>query len=139
MFTLHPLLAHDTFALGHLEICQLLLMNDSNYPWFILVPRVENVQEIFELSDGEQHQVLKESSLLGKAVCEAFKADKLNIAALGNVCPQLHIHHIARYHNDPAWPAPVWGKVERKLYNTTEKAAVIEKLQSSLTKNISWY
>ena len=138
MFTLHPLLARDTFLLGRFNLCQLLLMNDSNYPWFILVPEVDNIKEIFQLSEADQIQVLQESSRFGKIVYEVFNADKLNVAALGNVCPQLHIHHIARYKNDPAWPAPVWGKAAAKPYTENEKAGIIEKLTNSLQDDFTW-
>jgi len=138
MFELHSILKQDTYSLGHFDICQLLLMNDSNYPWFILVPQANSIQEIFQLPEVDQIQVLKESSRLGKIICEVFNADKLNVAALGNVCPQLHIHHIVRYRNDPAWPAPVWGKIPAKPYSGNGKAVIIEKLKSRLHDNFHW-
>lgn len=84
-------------------------MNDSNYPWLILVPKREGVREIFELSESDQQQLLRESSMVSRLLVELFSPDKINIAALGNMVPQLHIHHIARFTSDPAWPAPVWG------------------------------
>jgi len=133
------MLARDSFVLGQFDLCQLLLMNDANYPWFILVPKVENIQEIFQLSPEHQLQLLKESSELSQAIHKAFQAHKLNVAALGNVCPQLHIHHIVRYTTDPAWPKPVWGNVPAKQYAEPTKAALIEKLKPSLTKSFSWF
>jgi len=138
MFTLHPILARDTFTLGHFELCQLLLMNDCNHPWFILVPRVDNVQEIFQLSPRQQNQLMTESSHLGSIIQTVFRGDKLNIAALGNVCSQLHLHHIVRYKSDPAWPAPVWGKIAAKPYNEKDKTRIIEQLQSRLTEDFTW-
>ena len=109
MFELHPQLEKDCIFLGQFELCTLLLMNDSNYPWFILVPEREGLREIYELSDSDQELFLKESSFLSRILKKYFHADKINIAALGNVVPQLHIHHIARYEGDLSWPAPVWG------------------------------
>ncbi len=80
-----------------------------NYPWFILVPRLPNAKEIFQLSYQHQHQLLDESTRLSRWMEKEFKGDKLNIAAIGNIVSQLHLHHISRYKNDKAWPAPVWG------------------------------
>jgi len=120
MFELHPRLAQDTFLVGDFPLCHLLLMNDTNYPWFILVPRRTEIREIFELENRDQQQLLKESSLLAKVLNQLFQADKLNIAALGNMVPQLHIHHIVRYQTDQAWPNPVWGLFPTQPY--TERA-----------------
>lgn len=107
---LHPRLAADCLRLGALPLCELLLMNDARYPWYILVPRREHVREIFELAEADQAQLLHESSRLSRAMAEALTPDKLNIAAIGNVVPQLHVHHVARFAGDAAWPAPVWGQ-----------------------------
>ena len=115
-FTLHPQLAHDCALVGRFPLCLLLLMRDANYPWFILVPQRDGVGEIYELTDADQHQLLHESMVLSPAIMTAFDGDKLNVAALGNVVPQLHIHHVVRRHGDPAWPAPVWGAVPSKAY-----------------------
>jgi diadenosine tetraphosphate (Ap4A) HIT family hydrolase len=109
MFELHPRLAQDTLVVGDFPLCRLLLMNDANYPWFILVPRRAEIREIFELEHRDQQQLLVESSQLSQILSKIFQADKLNIAALGNMVPQLHIHHIVRYQTDLAWPNPVWG------------------------------
>jgi diadenosine tetraphosphate (Ap4A) HIT family hydrolase len=117
MFELHPRLAQDTLAIGDFPLCRLLLMNDSSYPWFILVPRRAEIREIFELEQRDQLQMLKESSQLSRALSRLFQADKLNIAALGNMVPQLHIHHIVRYQTDQAWPNPVWGLFPARPYN----------------------
>ena len=86
-------------------------MNDSQYPWFILVPRQAGLREIIDLSEELQIVFLQESAKLSKLIQQVFTPDKLNVAALGNMVPQLHIHHIARFKSDPAWPAPVWGKL----------------------------
>lgn len=118
MFQLDERLAADTIELGDLTLCRVLLMNDSNYPWVILVPRREGVREIYELSEADQQQLLAESSQLASVMAGLFKADKMNVAALGNMVPQLHIHHIARSVNDAAWPKPVWGAVAGKPYST---------------------
>ncbi len=109
MFELHPQLVQDTLTVGDFPLCRLLLVNDANYPWFILVPRRTEIREIFELEQQDQRQLLKESSQLSRVLNKLFQADKLNIAALGNMVPQLHIHHIVRYQTDQAWPKPVWG------------------------------
>lgn len=103
-------------------------MNESNYPWFILVPERENIREIHELNDSDRRQLWDESALLARALTETFKPDKLNIAALGNQVPQLHLHHIVRYTHDAAWPQPVWGKVPARPYYSAE----IVKLKNTL-------
>jgi diadenosine tetraphosphate (Ap4A) HIT family hydrolase len=120
MFQLHPQLAKDCRDLGHLGLCRLLLMDDSNYPWFILVPEREGVSEIHALHDPDRSKLWEESALLSRALVKGFAPDKLNIAALGNMVPQLHVHHIVRYKHDPAWPAPVWGKLPAKPYYAAE-------------------
>ena len=108
-FALHPQLKQDTHVIGDFPLSRLLLLNDARYPWFVLVPRQEGLSEIYQLDTEQQQQLLRESSTLGQFMMEIFKGDKLNIGALGNLVPQLHIHHIVRYHEDEAWPGPVWG------------------------------
>ena len=120
MFKLHPRLAQDSSVIGDFPLCRLLLMNDANYPWFILVPRRTEVREIFELEHQDQKQLLEESSHLSQVLSKIFQADKLNVAALGNIVPQLHIHHIVRYQTDQAWPNPIWGAFPAQPY--TERA-----------------
>lgn len=131
MFNLHPQLANDTFQIAESELNLLLLMNDQNYPWCILVPKRENVKEIFQLPQRDQYQLSDESSLLGETLMDSFQAHKINVAALGNMVPQLHIHHIARFTKDPAWPKPVWGLVPAIPYSQTEKDKVIHTLKMS--------
>lgn len=116
MFKLHPTLAQDCHELGQFRLCRLLLLLDANYPWFILVPARENISEIYQLDQADQQVFWQESDLFSRHIMQVFNGDKLNIGALGNVVPQLHIHHIVRYNNDPAWPKPVWGTVERLAY-----------------------
>lgn len=127
-FELHPRLHSDTFLAGDWPLCRLLLMNDSHYPWFILVPRRENIREIFELDAADQLQLFRESVMLSRALAQAFRGDKLNVAALGNVVPQLHMHHIVRFVDDAAWPKPVWGAQAPKPYTEGEAVAQIERL-----------
>lgn len=116
MFELHPQLAADTLPVGDFPLCQCLLMNDMHYPWLILVPRVADTREIFELSQDQQQQLMRESSYVSERLSRHFQADKINIGALGNMVPQLHVHHVARYANDAAWPGPVWGRHPAQPY-----------------------
>lgn len=114
---LHPQLQKDCIVLGQLDLCAVLLMPDANYPWLILVPQRENISEIYQLSDAEQQQLMRESSKVSRLLSELFQADKINVAALGNMVPQLHVHHVARFRTDAAWPAPIWGAVSAKKYD----------------------
>ena len=124
-FLLDSRLQNDTVTLRDLPLCRVLLSRDANYPWLILVPRISGIREIIELSDNQQQQLQKESNLVAEFLLSEFSPDKLNIAALGNVVEQLHIHHIARYRNDPSWPAPIWNAVPATQYND-EKVNVIK-------------
>lgn len=108
-FPLHERLAADCFTLGALPLCRVLLLNDKRYPWFILVPQREGITEIYQMRDDDQLQFWTESTRFGQAIMERFNGDKLNIGALGNMVPQLHVHHIIRRKDDPAWPGAVWG------------------------------
>jgi len=107
-----------------LPLCELLLMNDSNYPWFILVPRVAGITELIDLNEQQQAQFWSESNQLAKFLISDFSAEKLNIAALGNVVAQLHIHHIARFKSDASWPKPVWGQVVATPYEQNEITSI---------------
>ncbi len=129
---LHPQLAKDCFVLGRFELSLLLMMNDNQYPWFILVPQRENISEIHHMTEADQQLLLQESSRLSIALEQAFDADKINVAALGNVVPQLHVHHIARFKHDAAWPKPVWGARPAQAYTHEEKHTVIQHILSYL-------
>ena len=133
MFALHPKLSEDTIELGDFPLCRLLLMNDVTYPWFILVPRRNDIREIHELNEADQQQLLKESSQLARQLGAVFQADKLNVAALGNLVPQLHLHHIVRYQDDPSWPAPVWGKAAPVPYTEEALLPTCQPLLTRLT------
>lgn len=124
-FDLHTRLAADCIRVGRLPLNMLLLMNDSRYPWFVLVPQRSGITEIFQLSESDQNQLWRESACLARNLLQSFHADKINIGALGNLVPQLHIHHIARCTSDPAWPGPVWGHSEPVLY---EKHSISERV-----------
>ncbi|MBR9870081.1 MAG: HIT family protein [Gammaproteobacteria bacterium] len=132
MFELHERLAADTHSLGQSALCEVRLMNDRTWPWIILVPAVSGVREIYQLTADQQMQLLKESSALSKGMMELFEGDKMNVAALGNMVPQLHLHHIVRFQDDPAWPGPVWGTQAPVPYSDEELERVIEKLQPVL-------
>jgi diadenosine tetraphosphate (Ap4A) HIT family hydrolase len=128
MFELHPQLKQDCIPIGRFSLCQILLMNDSHYPWFLLVPERDAVSEVYQLSDPEQAQLWRESAQLSRQLAATFNADKMNIAALGNIVPQLHVHHIVRYRSDPAWPAPVWGKLPARAYTEAELQSLLTRL-----------
>ncbi len=135
MAALHQQLAKDCLLLGHFPLSRLLLMNDSNYPWFILVPDRDDVSEIYQLADADQALLLQESSALSACLMQVFNGDKLNVAALGNIVPQLHVHHIVRYKNDSAWPAPVWGKFPARPYTEEQLAALTQQVLPALPAN----
>ena len=132
MFQLHPRLNEDTYLVGSFELCLLLLSKDANYPWFILVPQVEGVSEIHHLSKTQRNQLMVESCTLSEALVDGFDPDKLNVASLGNMVPQLHIHHIVRYRQDRAWPGPVWGAVQAESYTADLKVRRIEMITDML-------
>jgi len=135
-FTLHPDLQRDGIPLGTFALCQVLLINDSHYPWFVLVPQRENISDTIDLNPEDYAALWQESRLFSQAIMDAFNGEKLNVAALGNMTPQLHIHHIVRYKSDAAWPGPIWGKQALQPYLETE----IRDLQAKLTaQNISGF
>jgi diadenosine tetraphosphate (Ap4A) HIT family hydrolase len=114
-WSLHPQLHADTVPVCDLALSRLLVMNDANFPWLILVPRRAGASEITDLGD-EQALLMNELALVSRALKDETRCDKLNIAAIGNVVPQLHIHVVARRKDDAAWPKPVWGAVSRRDY-----------------------
>ncbi|GAA0858236.1 HIT domain-containing protein [Aliiglaciecola litoralis] len=135
-FQLAAALDNDCFHVCDLPLSKILLMNDSQYPWFIQVPRINNVSEIIELSDCQQSQLWYESKILSEAIGELFNPDKLNMGALGNVVSQLHIHHIARYHSDVAWPKPVWGQAPAVPYQQDKQLSIITQMCSTLQEKL---
>lgn len=134
MFELDPVLSADTLVVGDLPLCQVLLMNDSQFPWLILVPRRAQLVELADLDDQDYLQFCAESRAVAKAMMTHYAGHKMNIAALGNVVAQLHIHHVVRFHDDPLWPAPIWGKLPAVQYTADEAARQIAELQSVLFK-----
>jgi diadenosine tetraphosphate (Ap4A) HIT family hydrolase len=105
-------------------------MNDARYPWVILVPKIIGLTEIFNLNDDEQYQLMVESNFVASKLHDLVQADKMNVAALGNVVSQLHIHHVARFIEDETWPAPVWGKGQAMRYDENEQKAVCQQLKA---------
>ena len=138
MFELHPQLQLDCLEIGRFRLCRLLLMNESRYPWLILVPEREGLTEIYQLNEADQILLLQESSLLARGMAEAFAADKLNIAAIGNLVPQLHVHHVVRHRDDPAWPAPVWGRFPPLPYDEVKLTEVVALIKSRLPEAFTW-
>lgn len=127
-FELAPEIERDSLWLADWPLCQLRLQNDANYPWFILIPRRAAMIEIIDLSEEEQRQLWQESAYLSRFLKSEFQAKKLNVAALGNMVSQLHLHHIVRYENDLAWPAPVWGKLPAQAYSEIALQQLKQKL-----------
>ena len=119
-FTLHPQLAQDTLTITDWPLCRVLRMNDTTYPWLILVPRQAGCREITDLPHMERHRLMEEISRASDALQRDCNPTKINVAALGNMVPQLHIHVIARFTDDPAWPKPVWGVQPPRLFEKAE-------------------
>jgi len=119
-WSLHPQLDRDTASLGDLPLSRVMVINDANFPWLLLVPRRPDIVEVIDLDEVEQAQLMTEMVRVARALRAVTKCDKLNIAALGNVVPQLHVHVIARFRTDAAWPKPVWGAVPQRGYQREE-------------------
>lgn len=132
MFSLDEKLTKDCELVTELHLCQLLLMNDKQYPWLVLVPKVSGIEEVYELSKEQQHNLWDEVADVSKALNALFKPDKLNIGALGNIVRQLHVHVIARFESDHAWPGPVWGAHPTQPYEQEEKDNLIKMLKQKL-------
>ncbi|PSW12701.1 HIT family protein [Photobacterium rosenbergii] len=131
-FTLHPRLAADTTIIGNLPLCQVLLSKEALGPWLILVPRKVDLREIHHLPEDEQLQLIKESSAVAAVLEKDYQADKINIGALGNLVPQLHVHHIARFKGDVAWPGPIWGNTDGTQRDEALQQALTEELRAEL-------
>ncbi|MCO7565511.1 HIT domain-containing protein [Pseudomonas sp. S 311-6] len=133
MFVMDSRLQQDSLVLGDFPLCRLLLSKDANYPWFILVPRRADVSELFQLDEADQRQLWKETTYLAETLKDSFAADKMNVATLGNVVSQLHVHVIVRRRDDAAWPAPVWGRQPAVAYTDEQVEAVRQRLRAVLS------
>lgn len=132
MFSLHPTLARDTVEVTRLSLCRVLLMKDRRFPWLILVPEREGIREIHELPPGDRSRLMEEIARTSTVLEELFRPAKLNVGALGNIVPQLHVHVVARFENDPAWPGPVWGSSPTVPYTDKELPEIRERLAAAL-------
>ena len=133
-FELHPRLAQDCFSLGRFELCRLLLMNDIQYPWFVLVPEKPAIAELYQLSEDERRLFIDESCYLAENLAALYNADKMNVAAIGNIVTQLHVHHVVRFRNDKAWPQPVWGKFDAVPYTQEQLQGTMQRIQKQLPR-----
>ena len=131
-FHLDPQLAADTHPVALLGMSELRLMDDANYPWLVLVPRVPDAREIIDLDATQQAHLLEEIGVASRLLLTLFRPHKLNVAALGNAVPQLHVHVIARREDDPAWPRPVWGLAAARAYSPEALVDRIRELQQTL-------
>ena len=133
---LHPQLDRDTASLGDLPLSRMLVNNDTNYPWLILVPRRADITEVIDLGEADQAQLMTEVTRVARALQAVTACHKLNIAALGNMVPQLHVHIIARFRTDAAWPNPVWNVVPRRPYERVELETFITTLREKI--GLAW-
>ena len=133
-FTLDPRLEADTFLLTDLPLCRVLLMNDSRYPWLILVPRHHGLRELHDLSREDQSRLMSEITLTTETLQGGHGPDKINVGALGNIVQQLHIHVLGRFDGDPAWPGPVWGIGEPAAYSETKANSLIIEFSNQLRR-----
>jgi diadenosine tetraphosphate (Ap4A) HIT family hydrolase len=131
-FTLDPQLERDTVAVGDLPLSRVLLMNDANFPWLIAVPRHAGAVEIFDLDEGGRARLTSELARLAQILKDLTGCHKINIAAIGNVVSQLHVHVIARRRDDPAWPRPVWGALPARPYGDAERDRLIQALRQKI-------
>lgn len=136
-FALDPRLTADTHVIGELPLSRLLLMDDARYPWLILVPRIAGARELIDLDRNDRAALLDEVAAVSRVLETLLRPDKLNVAALGNVVAQLHVHVIARHANDAAWPQPVWGRGERVAYREADAAARLSELRAALKDQLA--
>jgi diadenosine tetraphosphate (Ap4A) HIT family hydrolase len=132
-FTLHPRLEADTVLLVDLGLSRLLLMKDALYPWLILVPAKPGLREIHDLEATDRARLIEEIASASRALQDLYAPDKINVGQLGNLVPQLHIHVIARFIDDPAWPGPVWGKVPPQAYEPKALQRRMDELKGRLS------
>ncbi|MCE9508138.1 MAG: HIT family protein [Alphaproteobacteria bacterium] len=134
-FILDHRLAESSFFIEDWSLCRISLKNDKTWPWLYLVPRRENIREIYDLAAPDQLQLIHEMAMAARALNLLYKPDKINTAALGNMVPQLHVHVFARFKDDPAWPKPVWAVQQDEIsYTETEKNSELHKLQECFKK-----
>jgi diadenosine tetraphosphate (Ap4A) HIT family hydrolase len=131
-FTLHPRLAADTVVVGDLPLSRALLSRNACWPWLILVPRRAGAVEIHRLEVADQAQLMAEITQASRVMEAAFSPDKLNVAAIGNLVPQLHVHVVARTREDAAWPGPIWGSGHERAYGVGEAEALALRLATDL-------
>ena len=136
-FALDPRLAADSIAVGDFTLSQLRLMDDARFPWLILVPRIAGARELIDLDEGDRASLLGEVTIVGRMLESLLAPDKLNVAALGNIVPQLHMHIIARYASDAAWPQTVWGCGERVAYTHEARDALLARLREALRDTLA--
>lgn len=134
-FSLNGQLETDTFYVGEMRLSTVRLMNDTRFPWIILVPRVAQKEEIFELNRVEQSFLMEEISMVSRAIQKVTNPKKINVGALGNIVRQLHVHIIARFEDDEAWPGPVWGGGEATPY-TDEGSAFLSLLRPQIAEEM---
>jgi diadenosine tetraphosphate (Ap4A) HIT family hydrolase len=128
-WSLHRQLEQDTETIGDLPLSRLLVSNDANYPWLLLVPRRAGACEIIDLQEADQRQLMTEIAEVSRALRAVTSCDKLNVAAIGNLVPQLHVHVVARTRSDAAWPRPVWGTVPARAYDPAERERLVALLR----------
>ena len=126
-FALDPRLAGDTRPVGDLPLCSVLLLDDARFPWFVLVPRRRGASELTDLADEDAATLMGELRVATRVMLALAEPDKVNVGALGNVVPQLHVHVVGRFRSDPAWPGPVWGHGTRQPYPDHAAAALVER------------
>ncbi|SFA90852.1 Diadenosine tetraphosphate (Ap4A) hydrolase [Rhizobium sp. NFR07] len=131
-FELDARLARDTELVESLGLCQLRIMKDARWPWLMLVPQRNAVSEVFELRPLDQALLTFETNMVAEALKRATGAEKINVAAIGNIVRQLHVHIVARSEGDPNWPGPIWGFGQPQAYDETEKQALINRLTENL-------
>lgn len=137
-FALHPTLARDTVEVVRLPLCRVLLMKDSRFPWLILVPERETLREIHELPAADRAELIEEIARVSEVLGRLFRPDKLNVGALGNMVPQLHVHVVARFATDPAWPGPVWGSGNAVAYMDGQLESLRERLAAEIRTFVAW-
>jgi diadenosine tetraphosphate (Ap4A) HIT family hydrolase len=131
-WSLHPQLENDTAPVGDLALCRVLAIDEADYPWLVLVPRRAGAVEIADLGDADAARLMEEIRLASRVLKDITHCDKLNIAAIGNIVPKLHIHMVARRKNDPLWPKPVWGLAQPRPGDAAAFARFVAAIQGGL-------